>query len=152
MKKFLLHNYELGTWVYAFGKKFVLLRASRMIMPMLIFCAIIIVGDPSTYTFFWYHIPCYAIIGFNFYMGFLHYRFFPYDYNDLDGEQKYFYLSGLRKGAIPPYRLTPEQAKDLAMMAYLLEEEYDSAWKRYRNLIPLLISLIEIVVFYFMWI
>lgn len=153
IKFILLQNFELGTWVYGFGKKFVLLRASRIIFPTIIFCAIFIVGDPYTFTFYWWHTIFYAILAFVFWMGFLHYRFFPYEYADLTNEQKYFHLSGIRNGSIPPYKLTTPQIESLRVLTFVVEKKYaESRWHRLRNWIPLIVGIAQIVAWYIYWI
>jgi len=106
-------------------------------------------GDPRTYTFFWYHIPAYIMIGLLIWFGFLHYRFFPYKYEELDMEQQYFYLSGIRKGSIPPYNITPDQAFELKALTNAVEWYYESsAWNRRKNLIPPIVGILEIIIYY----
>ena len=70
MREFIVKQFEFSTHVRLFGKTFVTLRASRILFPLFVLCGIVIVGDPTTYTFYWFHVPAYLLLGLGIWFGF----------------------------------------------------------------------------------
>ena len=164
IRKWIVRNFELGTWVKTFGKTWVTLRAPRVIVPTFVFSALLIMGnDPTYYHLHWWGFVLLGLIALVFWLGFNffnkgYFGFFPYTYDELDDEQKHLFLSGIRDGKIPnPEQdnkigfLLPWQAEELAELTKQQEERYKGYFGGLKNLIPLGVSLLGIIIWY-LWI
>ena len=153
MRKFLVRNIELSTHITLFGKTFVTLRAPRILFPLFVLCGIVIVGDPATYTFYWYHVPAYLALLGGIWMGFFHYRFFPYSWADLDFEQQYFYMLFYRKVGGHTKSILPTDnpywfANYLSTLKTMMQVGHSKRFVGLKSLLGLLIGIVSIVIWY----
>ena len=166
MRKFIVRNFEFSTHVTLFGKTFVSLRASRILFPLFVLCGIVIVGDPTTYTFYWFHVIAYVLLAIGIWLGF---NFFnvgyfgtaPVFYHELDREQKWFAFQVYRKGVIKNDH--PLAKHFLSIPPTILAVEYsllkDEMEKRYytkrfaglKSLIGLWVGIGSLIINYIYW-
>lgn len=161
IRKWIVRNFELGTWVKAFGKSWVTLRAPRVIVPVFVFSALFIMGtDPTDYTIHWWGYILLGLILLSFWLGFNffnigYFGLFPYTYDELDDEQKHLFLSGIRVGKIKnPEQgdkyggLVEWQLDEFKRLTAIQEEKYKGSFAGLSNLIPLAVSLLGVVIWY----
>jgi hypothetical protein len=101
IRKFLVSNFVLDYWITVFGKRFNAPRASRIIFPLMAIAGYVHVTNES--------ILSWGLIGLvlaSLYFGFLHFKFFPAKWEELDDVQKCQY------GMVKSGKLTPEQFKE----------------------------------------
>jgi hypothetical protein len=159
MRKFLIRNFVLGTWVVFAGVRFHTLRAPRILFPSLVAVALIVMGsDPYDYTLYWYD---WALVVSWLVMADFGFSFFPFSYfkrrpvkiYELDREQRYDYLRAIYLGEVPNYvvgaprfGLTDEQFEELRILKTYIDSKYRGKW-HLKNLIPLALSIIAIIIY-----
>jgi hypothetical protein len=158
IRKFLVQNYELSTHVRIFGKTIITLRAGRIIYPLFILIGVIIIGNPLTYTFFWYHIPAYIFLALTIYFGFIHFRLFPYTWEELDTEQRYFWMMAYNKAGgsggmenIYPRSMDQWNAEFWILQEIIERNYYTGRFANLRSLTGLMASIIITIIWYFYW-
>lgn len=101
MRKFLVKHFVLDYWFTIFGKRFNAVRASRIIFPLMVLTGYVHTFHESPLSW--------ALVGLTFvslYFGFVHFRFWPAKWDELDEIQKFQY------GVHKQKDLTPAQFKE----------------------------------------
>lgn len=161
MRKWLVRNFVLGTYVKVFGVKFHTLRAPRVLFPMFVFGAMFIMGsNPADFGFEWYHTFIYFIwalgiwLGFNFFTW-SYFSLKPPTYEEMDDEQKYDFLRAINLGVVTnPEQgdkygyLTEEQLDEFKRLKEIHEEKYKDRFAGLISLYPVTISILSIISWY----
>ena len=161
IRKWIVRNFVLGTWVKIGKVKFHTLRAPRVIVPIFVVTGLTIVTDPNYPAIQWFDIVLLTILLTSLWIGFnlfkiSYFSLWPAKIEEMDNEQKHDYLRAIKMGVLPNYEydgkfapLTAIQEGELTMLREELEEKYSSTFGGLKNLIPLGISLLIIAVWYF---
>jgi len=160
MRELIVKLFALSTAINIFGKIWVTRRAPRVIWPTFILVGTIWTGDPHNWDHYWYHYVAMAIlvlvlwIGFNFF-GAGYFGLFPYSLAELDDEQEFFYLSGMKRGVLPSTigtkvynKLSNQDRIRLKFLHEYMIKKYEKPFSGWKNLLPLCISLIYVVIWY----
>ena len=163
MRKWLVRNFVLGTWVKAFGKTWHTLRAPRVTVPVLVATALVIITDPLYPAIQWYDIVLLALLAACFELGFSFFPFSyfklnPVSYEELDDEQKLDWLRAHESGQLTTAKynkagvhlngLTPDQMKEKERLVKVMESKYNDPMESLKNVLPLLVSLGVIILWY----
>ena len=160
IRKWIVRNFVLGTWVKLFNVKFHTLRAPRVIVPVFVTTGLVIVTDPYYPAFQWFDIVLMGLLaiciwlGFNFF-SWSYFSLWPVTYEEMDDEQKHDFLRAIQGGNVK----NPEQENKYGFLIGWQIEEFhrltQEQEKRYagrfaglKNLIPTGISLAVIVLWY----
>ncbi len=163
MRNWLIRNFVLGTWVKAFGKTFHTLRAPRVLFPLIVVIGLIIGTDPAYPAIQWWDIVLLVILavmmdfGFSFF-PFSYFNLKPVKYDELDEEQQLDWLHAHHSGQLTTAKydkngmrlngLTPDQVVEMKILEKLMESRYKDPWLSIKNIIPLLLSLALLVIWY----
>jgi len=160
IRKFLVQQFVLATYIKLFGKTFTFLRASRILFPMFAFIGMIIVTYPSYPLLQWWDFALLGIlliavwIGFGFW-NWGYFRLFPFEYDELDDEQKQNYLDGISQGKLKnpeqDYKfgfLVGWQIPAFDKLTKMMKEKYSVSFAGLSNLLPLAITLVSILIWY----
>ena len=163
MRKFLIRNFVLGTWIKIGKIKVHMLRAPRVLLPLIVAIALFIMGnDPTDYSLsvldwalvvFWLVV---AEFGFSFF-PFSYFKLNPVKYEEFDNwEQKLDFLRAV--GDLKAYNpahgdkkygpLTNAQKEEMSKLVKIAEEATDKTFYGLSNLIPLAVSVLAIVIWY----
>lgn len=161
IRKWIVRNFELGTWVRLFGKNWHTLRAPRVIVPVFVFSALLIMrNEPTNFTIYWWGYILLGLMALVFWLGFNffnigYFGLFPYTYDELDDEQKQDFLRGIAGGKIPnPEQdnkigfLVGWQIEEFERLTKLMEERYKGSFGGLKKLIPLGVSLLGVIIWY----
>ena len=161
IRNWLVRNFVLGTWIKVFGKKMHTLRAPRVLWPMFIFGALIIMGtEPWNYSFEWWNSIIYFIWAVGIWLGFdffswSYFKLHTVKYKELDDEQKYDFLRAIKLGVVK----NPEQdnkygflfgwqLEEHKRLENLHNEKYKGKFAGLKNLIPLGTTILGILIWY----
>lgn len=163
MRKWLVRNFVLGTWVKAFGKTWHTLRAPRVIVPVFVTLGMVIITDPAYPAFQWWDaviLGVFAVmfdLGFSFF-PFSYFKLNPVKYEELDDEQKLDWLRAIESGQLTTAKydvlgnhlngLTPEQQVEKRILVKLMESKYKDPIASLKNAAGLIYALILIVIWY----
>lgn len=98
MRKLLVKHFVLSTHIRVFGVGFNTLRAPRILFPVTVLVAVIVVGNPLTYDLFWYDYMALAFLFLMYWIGLGNFSFtyfgrWPAKWEELvDKEQKFYFL------------------------------------------------------------
>lgn len=160
IRKWIVRNFALGTWVKIGGVKFHTLRAPRVIVPIFVITGLTIVTDPNYPAIQWFDIVLLSILTISFWIGFnffkiSYFSLWPVKYEEMDDEQKHDYLRAIAAFNIPNPEvegrfgpLNLEQMEEFYNLTQLQEVRYKKRFAGLKNLIPLVLSLITIVIWY----
>lgn len=161
IRKWIVRNFVLGTWVKIGKVKFHTLRAPRVIVPIFVVTGLTIITDPNYPAIQWFDIVLLTIlltslwIGFNF-SKLSYFSLWPANIDEMDDEQKHDYLRAIKGGFLPNYEyeekryapLSAIQEGELTMLTEELERKYSKTFGGLKSLIPLALSILLIVVWY----
>jgi len=171
IRKWIVRNFVLGTWIKAFGKTWHTLRAPRVLFPLFVFVGMFITMDPNYPILQWYDFILLGLlavgvwIGFNFF-SWSYFGLYPVKYEEMDDEQKHDFLRAVKSGDLTNsvYKriidengmtvyefaggLTKEQEKELKRLTILLEQQYKSKWSGLKSLIPVGITILSVIIWY----
>lgn len=161
IRKWIVRNFALGTWVKIGNVKFHTLRAPRVIVPIFVVTGLVIITDPNYPAIQWFDIVLLGILTVALWFGFnlfkiSYFSLWPVAYEELDDEQKQDFLRAIQGGKVknPEQEnkygfLVGWQIEEFHRLTLIQEERYSGKVAGLKNLIPLGISLALIAVWYF---
>lgn len=170
IRKWIVKNFVLGTFVTVFGRTLHTLRAPRVIFPLFALTGIVMSAD---WAIQWYDAILLGLIALSFWIGFpmfkwSYFRLFPIEYDELDDMQKYDWIRAQKSGSLTGQDYIRHDNKDGSVsfdpiLDYLTEEQ-ESHWVSWRvkmlrehynkrfaglsNLIPLGVSILAVIIWY----
>lgn len=163
MREWLIRNFVLGTWVRAFGRNWHTLRAPRIIVPVFVTLGLVIITDPAYPAFQWWDVLIMIVFAIMFDLGFTFFRFsyfakYPVRYEELNDEQKLDWLRAIQSGELTTAKfdiagnhlngLTPDQIKEKARLAAIVEAKYKNPIASLKNVIGLIYAIVLTIVWY----
>ena len=172
IRKWLVSNFILESWVKLFGKTAHFLRAGRVLYPLTAIVGMIIATDPNYPLFQWYDFLLLGILFTGYWLGFSFFKWsyfnlWPVSVSELDDEQRHGHYRARLSGElttstwikgmdedgnttlINQQNLTDEEWADYHELTLMLEEKYKGNFSGLWNLVPLAVTIILIAIWFF---